>query len=367
MKQGISPLFYWNLKKINYDKYVPSEIIKNLEKIYYSNLARNMLLYDELNKILMAFTKAGIDTVVLKGAFLAEEIYKNIGLRPMSDIDLLIKEEDLQKAKKELIELKYAATIIFSTKFQEQYQTLRIEELPFIHQDKKIYIEIHWDIEPRLDHYHYKIDINKFWNNVKSAKIAGIETLTFAPEDLLQHLCLHVDKHVNLSMAPPAKPLRDYCDIAEVTNYYKDTIDWNYLLKSSKEYGIEEPIFQGMFIAKEYFGAFIPEDIFNEFKPVKSIISFEDIFRGLVKDNSNKNLEMNYLINLKTINGIWNKSRFVFGDIFPSKEYMMYRYSIENEKQVYRYYLVHSGTVLQWGLTIIGQLPKYIFRSTFRK
>ena len=91
IKQGISPLFYWNLRKISNGKDVPYEVMKSLEKIYYSNLARNMILYDELGKILKAFKKAGIDTIVLKGAFLAEEIYKNIGLRPMSDIDLLIK------------------------------------------------------------------------------------------------------------------------------------------------------------------------------------------------------------------------------------------------------------------------------------
>jgi hypothetical protein len=366
IKQGISPLFSWNLKKVNNVKDVPSEIMKNLEKMYYSNLARNILLYDELSKILTAFKKAGIDTIVLKGAFLAEEIYKNIGLRPMNDIDLLIKEEDLQKAKIELVKLKYSATIIFSTKFHEQFQTAWSEELPFIHQDKKIDIEIHWDIEPRQNHY--KVDINKFWNNTKSVKIAGIETLTFAPEDILQHLCLHVHKHVNLGSAPPARPLRDYCDIAEVTRYYNDTINWNYLLKSSKEYGIEEPIFQGLFISKEYFGALVPEDILSELEPVKSSISFEKIFKGLTKNNSNKNnlcLEMSYLVNLKTVKGIWNKSRIVFGDIFPSKEFMMYRYSITNEKQVYRYYLTRSGTAFQWGLTILRQLPSYILKFTF--
>ena len=31
---------------------------------------------------------------------MAETVYKNIGLRPMSDLDVLIKKEDLQKVKK---------------------------------------------------------------------------------------------------------------------------------------------------------------------------------------------------------------------------------------------------------------------------
>lgn len=368
IKQGISPLFYWNLKKINRDKDVPSEVMKNLEKIYYSNLARNMLLYDELSKILTAFKKAGIDTIVLKGAFLAEEIYKNIGLRPMSDIDLLIKEKDLQKTKMELIKLKYFATTVFQTKLHEQFQTVFDNELPFIHRDKKIVIEIHWDIQPRQSSY--RIDINKFWNNAKQIKIADIETLTFTSENLLQHLCLHIDKHVNLSTAPPAKPLRDYCDIAEVIRRYKDTINWSYLLQSSKDYGIEEPIFQGLSIAKKYFGAFVPDNILIALEPFKPSVCFEEIYKGLIKDDSNQNnqcLEMNYLLNLKTVNGIWNKSRIIFGCIYPSKEYMVYCYSIRNEKQVYKYYLIRLGRALQWGLTILCQLPHYFFRFTFDK
>ena len=62
IKQGISPLFYWNLKKINNSKDIPPEIMQGLQKRYYNNLARNMLLYDELSKVLTAFKKAGIDT-----------------------------------------------------------------------------------------------------------------------------------------------------------------------------------------------------------------------------------------------------------------------------------------------------------------
>jgi len=369
IKQGISPLFYWNLKKISNGKGVPSEVMKSLEKMYYSNLARNMLLYDELSKILTAFRKADIDNIVLKGAFLAEEIYINIGLRPMSDIDLLIKEKDLQKAKKELIEMKYSATIVFPTKlYEQQPQMVSTEELPFIHQDKKIVIEIHWDIQsPNIPH---KVNINKFWNNAIPVKIAGIETLAFSPENLLQHLCLHLDKHINISSAPPAKPLRDYCDIAEVTRHYKDMINWNYLVQSSKDYGIEEPISQSLFIAKKYFGAFVPDNSLIALEPVKPSICFEEIYNGLIKDDSNQNnqcLERNYFRNLKTVNGIWNKSRILFGYIYPSKEYMIYCYSIRNEKQVYRYYLIRLGRAFQRGLNILGQLPNYILRSTFGK
>ena len=363
-RQGISPLFYWNLKNINHSKDVPPEAMKNLEKRYYNNLARNMLLYDELGKVLKAFKRVGIETIVLKGAFLAEEIYKNIGLRTMSDIDLLIKKEDLQRAKRELEKLMYSATIIFPTQLHEQLGWN--DELPFIQQNKKIVIEIHRDIQPV--HTPYEVDIDKFWNKAKSVKVAGVEVLTFAPEDTLQHLCLHVDKHINY--APPAKPLRDYCDIAEVTRHYKEIINWNYLVQSSKNFRAEKPIYQGLFIAKEYFDAFVPENILSELRIVEPKIVFEEIFKGSTKDDSYEKYqlgEIKYLMMLQLINGTWNKIRILFGSIFPSKEYMMYRYSIKNKKQIYKYYLIHLGMAFRWALATLWKLPHHLIKFAFER
>lgn len=366
-RQGISPLLYWNLRKISNDKNIPSEAIKDLQKMYYSNLARNILLFNELSKILTAFKKTGIDVIVLKGASLAEEIYKNIGLRPMGDIDLLIKEEDLQKAKTELAKLMYSSYAC-PTNVHETFQTIIASALTFIRQDGKISIDVHWDIQP--PHSPYKVDVNKLWKNAKPTKIAGIETLTLAPEDLLQHLCLHVDKHIHISSKLSANPLRDYCDIAEVTSHFKTTFNWEYFLQNSKSCKIEQPIFEGLSIAKKYFGALIPENFLNELKPVKSNIGFEKIFNEAMKGNSNKKYQwnaVNYLVNMKKIDGTWKRACVLFVNIFPSKEFIMHRYSVKNKKQVYLSYIIHLGTALHFGLLLLWQLPHYLLKSTFNK
>ncbi len=366
-KQGVSPLLYWNLSKISNIKDVPYEIMKNLEKMYYNNLARNMFLYNELGKVLNAFKRVDIDTVVLKGAFLAEQVYKNAGLRTMSDIDLLIKYKDFQKAKRELNKLMYFATVPSRTELYERFQTVLSEELSFENQNKRIIVEIHWDIHPP-DSY-YKVDINKFWNNVKSVKIASIETLTFAPEDILQHLCLHLDKHLSLPRSPPAKPLRDYCDIAEVTRHYKDVINWDDLLQSSKSNGIEEPVFQSLSIANKYFGAIVPENILSKLKPVKSSVDFEEVFKGAMEGNLNKKYqgsEINLIMNFELKNVTCEKLLFLFLYVFPSKEFMIYRYSIKDKKQVYMYYLIRLGVAFLFGLTVLRQSPNYILRLAFR-
>ncbi|MCP4365035.1 MAG: nucleotidyltransferase family protein [Planctomycetes bacterium] len=45
--------------------------------------------------------------ILLKGAHLAQVVYSNIALRPMGDIDILVKKNDLPKAKELLLELGY--------------------------------------------------------------------------------------------------------------------------------------------------------------------------------------------------------------------------------------------------------------------
>ena len=127
-RHGISPLLYWNLHRID-QKEVPETVMTQLRRIYHQTAVRNAVLYHELATVLKAFKDAEIEIICLKGAFLAEVIYKNIGLRPFVDIDLLVRDEDLQKVKKELSRLMYQA--IYPTKWHEQLWSSLCEEVEY--------------------------------------------------------------------------------------------------------------------------------------------------------------------------------------------------------------------------------------------
>jgi len=92
---GIEPLLYHNLKNIPESEYIPKEIMSKLNKSFYQTTASNMAIYDELNLVLEEFQKRDIPAIVIKGAALAKTVYGNIGLRPMIDIDLLVKKDGL--------------------------------------------------------------------------------------------------------------------------------------------------------------------------------------------------------------------------------------------------------------------------------
>ena len=190
-----------------------------------------MRLYNELQTVLKAFNfkAAGIDVIVLKGAFLAELVYENIGLRAIGDVDLLVKKEDLGKVKRVLIHLGYQALPTrWGERLNELWETEWAEERHFT-KANNVDIDVHWYIQDRVDPF--QIDIADLWEHAQPVVLAGVETLMLAPEDQLLHLCLHLERHMRNKGAVSFKW---YCDIAAVIGHYRTAIDWTHLVQQSQ-------------------------------------------------------------------------------------------------------------------------------------
>ena len=96
---GIAPLIYDSLYRTGVISLLSSAVTETLRNTYYCNAARNSLLYDELRRVLLAFKKKGIKVIVLKGAVLAATVYRERALRPMSDIDLLVRKRGIERRR----------------------------------------------------------------------------------------------------------------------------------------------------------------------------------------------------------------------------------------------------------------------------
>jgi len=60
---SVSPLLYYNLRKIHQHHNIPSNTIDQLKKAYLSNTAKNMYLGNELCRLLGEFAAKHIDTI----------------------------------------------------------------------------------------------------------------------------------------------------------------------------------------------------------------------------------------------------------------------------------------------------------------
>jgi len=197
VRHGITPLLYQRLKALSPSANIPDSIVQKLQEIYLHNAARNMRLYHELSTVLKILQNEDIPVIVLKGAALAETVYQNIALRPMGDVDLLVKKEDLHRAETTLLNLGYVIPEIYLEK-KDWYWKEHHHLTPYL---KNITIEVHWNIAPPS--HQFQIDINGMWDRARLTKIANIEALVLSHEDLILHLCLHNMVHIDAMCLRP--------------------------------------------------------------------------------------------------------------------------------------------------------------------
>ncbi len=252
---GIAPLIYNSLRSSCALPLVPAPAAKVLRDSYYFNGARNALILAELHRILKALEEAHVGVMALKGAALAEIVYCNAALRPMLDIDLLVREPLLGDVERVLAEMGYQLSLAEGTRayYMENHYHFVFQK------EANAEVEIHWNLKRPA--HSFRIDIEAIWERARIATFGGNHALVLAPEDCLLYLCLHFWKHKLLG------GVRPLCDIAEAVTFYSDGIDWIKLLTISGEWQMNPCSYLVLRLARELLDARIPERLLKDLQP----------------------------------------------------------------------------------------------------
>lgn len=89
----IGALLHWRLKEA--EVAIPTDILQSLQMDHLKGAYRNTRLYHYLARVLERFHHSRIPVIPLKGAYLAQHIYDCFGIREMSDVELLVRKQDL--------------------------------------------------------------------------------------------------------------------------------------------------------------------------------------------------------------------------------------------------------------------------------
>jgi len=152
-----------------------------LQSAYYRNTASNTLLFGVVQKVLQACHRQGIAVIVLKGAALAETVYPHPAVRPMGDIDLLVRPEAVQAMDDALTALGYDFVDHGRPKVFWRTQHYHLTFQPPSASPLVLPIEVHWALG-RASHPFY-MDLDGLWQRSIPTTIAGLETRILAPED----------------------------------------------------------------------------------------------------------------------------------------------------------------------------------------
>ena len=93
-EENVVPLLFKSLKTLK--EKVPESEFELLRKYYTNNSIRNMRNFSRLSPLLKAFERESLRVSLIKGARLAETIYKDWGLRRFDDYDFMVHPEEIQ-------------------------------------------------------------------------------------------------------------------------------------------------------------------------------------------------------------------------------------------------------------------------------
>ncbi|UCD84932.1 MAG: nucleotidyltransferase family protein [Deltaproteobacteria bacterium] len=341
---GIVPLLYQSLKVLGTGVNITDSVLQRMQGKYLRSALENLRRSRQLSELLRALTSDGIPVIALKGMHLAEIVYGNVALRPMSDIDLLVKDEDLPKTEERMFGLGYSyGPFAYANR---SWIAEKIGNRAYVPAKGGSVVEIHWGIGLGSP---FNIDPKGLWERACPATIDGTPVLVLSPEDLLLHMCLHTS--FQNAFLTGLLPL---CDIVRIIQHYRGELDWGKVQDRIGQWGVARPVYLTLDLAKELLRAEVPNGFLERIRPHGFDREMTVRAREQIFDSRDSNQAVSpKLIRLwgsKGLEGKLNLLREAFlilKNVFLSKEYITYNYSVPRKSlRVYFYYAVSLKDIL---------------------
>jgi hypothetical protein len=175
-------------------------------------------------------------------------------VRPLADLDLLVRRDDLPRAAEVLQGLGYASCDPGSVE-----STRAACHCLHFARPGLLPVEVHWTIvKPTLA---LRVDLDEIWARAGHATVGGTRVGVLSPEDLLLHLCLHACAHHLLHV-----PARCFLDVACVARCAQG-IDWDAVVERAERWGAEKSLFWGLALGRVLFDARVPRETLEALAP----------------------------------------------------------------------------------------------------
>lgn len=209
----------------------------------------------------------GIETIVLKGLWLCEKIYRVSSLRPGGDIDILVHRNDVDACLGLLSEQGIGE--FWPNLLHDDYFTRHHLHQQRSTPDLSIWFEIHW----ALDHPYtlLTVDYESIFERAKPAELLGAPIQEMSVPDLLLGLAIHLVKHAVylpsllnhedlLRIILADGMLMYFLDITEVLRAHPE-LNWNLTIQLAHDWGAVDILGSVLQVCQKYFDAPVPNNV----------------------------------------------------------------------------------------------------------
>ncbi len=227
----------------------PVPILDSLRTSWLAGRRQHLLGVEHLRGLLSVFEREGVPVIPLKGPALGEALYRDPGLRPFTDLDLLIHRADLRQALQVLSSLGYRH---LAAGRPLEFELAYVGAACFVSpsgEPSGLPLDLHWEL---LTHPGVApasvVDSREFWDRAVKVEGWSRPVLALCPEDLLIYLALHWAVHHAFA------GLIWKLDLALLLRRYAATLDWDAIAERAHRWRVRGVLYFALRLVQEDFG-----------------------------------------------------------------------------------------------------------------
>lgn len=289
---------------------VPAEVRRRLRIAAEQTARRNLFWAGELLRLLRRCEAEGIAALPWKGPTLALAAYGNLGLRPFTDLDVLVLREDVPSVTRLLLDEGYRPWLPLTLLKRHLWASLWHQcEAAFTHPRTGVVVDLHWAIT--LPSFPFPLEVASLWERREARRFCGAMVPQLAPVDSLLTLCVHGCKEY-------WRRLGWVCDIAALVQRNQDLIGGE-TLEYACELGAERMLLLGLFLAHELLDTTAPENVLKRARADRVLTRLardtrEQLFR---ESNVFFSSPKGILYHLRMRERRRDRFRYLFGQFLP--------------------------------------------------
>lgn len=246
IRLGLAGLLLEQVSKHNI--HAPQMFVERLQASAMIVTAQQMNMMRELERLLIIFHDADLPVMLLKGAALRTNIYKRPDLRPMSDLDLLVKPQDAVRA----IELltRHGCTRGIELIRDDYFPAYYYEVELLTQSSRPVRIDLH--ARPfRPLRISRTMPDDALWEGSITVPIGESHAQIPRPELMFIHLAAHAAYHGCSRMIW-------LYDIKRFVDHFGQEMDWSVVIKYANAWRLSLPVLRAIESCMEHFGRVCP-------------------------------------------------------------------------------------------------------------
>lgn len=324
--QGIAPLLHESLDRWGLLEALGDQILP-FARARAATLRQNVIHLSELEGITRALEAEGIRAILLKGAAFLSEIYAHPALRPMCDIDFMVRRRDVRSTLRIMKDLGYRPLrpSVEDAILRTNHEIELTRRLP---DGTRVYVEVHWRLIPAESLVAGPaLEPAGLWQRARRCGDPQLRASVLGAEDAIVFSAIHLQRHAY------AKALW-FVDLALLIR--QKAIRWDRVLREASAWEADSALFVALAGTRALCGVAAPPGVTAAIYPGKlksmafnAMVDWKSMFGPrAARGESALPASRRYLLKLLQARDTLVALHRIRSMVFPSKAWLQARYGL---------------------------------------